>query len=82
VVSNLTLACEKCNQLKGARILTYSSLTKPDFVKHILNQAHKPSSDAAVNTTRIALLKVLLATGLPVETGSGANSEPIQPLSL
>ncbi len=35
-------------------------------------QAKRPLADAAaVNTTRFALLEVLKATGLPVETGSG-----------
>ena len=37
-----------------------------------MKQAKKPLTDAAaVNITRTALLKVLKATGLPVETGSG-----------
>lgn len=41
-------------------------------LEKILKQAKKPLADAAaVNTTRWALLEVLKANGLPVETGSG-----------
>ncbi|MHC5732106.1 MAG: RNA-guided endonuclease IscB, partial [Nostoc sp.] len=41
-------------------------------LEKILKQAKKPLADAAaVNATRWALIEVLKATGLPVETGSG-----------
>ncbi len=65
-VSNLTLACESCNQKKGTQ--TAAEFGFPDLHK----QAHKPLKDAAaVNTSRWALYRRLQATGLPVEVGSG-----------
>ncbi|GBU15420.1 hypothetical protein AwPolaro_07980 [Polaromonas sp.] len=70
-VSNLTLACQCCNQKKGA-------LDVQDFVKDrarlakILAKARAPLKDAAaVNSTRWALVNALKTTGLDVETGSG-----------
>ncbi|MFN7853068.1 MAG: RNA-guided endonuclease IscB, partial [Dolichospermum sp.] len=71
-ITNLTLSCEKCNTKKGTKDI--KDFLKKDLSKleKILKQAKKPLADAAaVNTTRTALLKVLKATGLPVETGSG-----------
>ncbi|MBD2269728.1 RRXRR domain-containing protein [Anabaena sp. FACHB-1391] len=71
-ITNLTLSCEKCNTKKGTKDI--KDFLKKDFSKleKILKQAKRPLADAAaVNTTRTALLKVLKATGLPVETGSG-----------
>ncbi|GHO84847.1 hypothetical protein KSZ_28530 [Dictyobacter formicarum] len=71
-ISNLTLACERCNQEKGAQDITDFLKKKPDVLARILKQARQPLKDAAaVNTTRWALLDRLKATGLPVETGSG-----------
>jgi 5-methylcytosine-specific restriction endonuclease McrA len=69
---NLTLSCEKCNVKKGTKDI--KDFLKKDLsrLEKILNQAKRPLADAAaVNTTRFALLEVLKATGLPVETGSG-----------
>lgn len=71
-ITNLTLSCEKCNLKKGTKDI--KDFLKKDTAKleNILKQAKLPLADAAaVNTTRFALLKVLKATGLPVETGSG-----------
>lgn len=74
-VSNLTLACQPCNQKKG-------SLDVRDFVKdkarlaRILAQTKRPLKDAAaVNTTRWALFNVLKSTGLPVEAGTGGRTK-------
>src|SRR5262249_5401899 len=65
-VSNLTIACRKHNQEKGA--LTAAECGFPEVEAH----AKKPLKDAAaVNTTRWALLNRLKGAGLPVETGSG-----------
>ncbi len=65
-VTNLTIACEKCNQKKGSK--TASEFGYPK----VQAQARLPLKDAAaVNTTRWALYNRLKATGLPVETGSG-----------
>ncbi|MDP5339644.1 MAG: RNA-guided endonuclease IscB [Nodularia sp. (in: cyanobacteria)] len=71
-ITNLTLSCEKCNIKKGTKDI--KDFLKKDInrLEKILGQAKRPLADAAaVNTTRFALLEILKATGLPVETGSG-----------
>lgn len=69
-VSNLTLACEPCNQAKGTQ--TAAAYGFPA----IQAQAQQPLRDAAaVNTTRWALYERLQATGLPVETGTGGRTK-------
>jgi 5-methylcytosine-specific restriction endonuclease McrA len=71
-ITNLTLSCEKCNTKKGAKDIKDFLKKDPSRLEKILKQAKRPLADAAaVNTTRFALLNVLKATGLPVETGSG-----------
>jgi 5-methylcytosine-specific restriction endonuclease McrA len=71
-ISNLCLACEKCNQKKGTQDIKQFLAKKPDILKHILAQAKRPLKDAAaVNSTRWALYSQLKKTGLPVLTGSG-----------
>ena len=69
-ISNLTLACEPCNQQKG--IQTAEEFGHPA----IQAQARQPLKDAAaVNTTRWALYQQLIATGLPVEVGTGGRTK-------
>src|SRR5581483_9096508 len=71
-VSNLTLACEKCNQKKGTQDIIGFLLEKPEVVAKILYQAKAPLKDAAaVNATRWTLFERLSAFGLPIECGSG-----------
>ncbi len=71
-VSNLALACEKCNIAKGTRDIAVFLKKKPDVLKRILAQAKAPLKDAsAVNATRWALYERLKETGLPIECGSG-----------
>ncbi|MGB3264196.1 MAG: RNA-guided endonuclease IscB [Microcoleus sp.] len=71
-ISNLCLACEKCNQKKNTQDVEQFLAEKPDILKHILAQAKRPLKDAAaVNSTRWALFSHLKETGLPVLTGSG-----------
>jgi 5-methylcytosine-specific restriction endonuclease McrA len=71
-ITNLTLSCEKCNTKKGTKDIKDFLKKDPSKLEKILKQAKRPLADAAaVNTTRFALLFVLKATGLPVETGSG-----------
>ena len=71
-ISNLCLACEKCNQKKGTQNIKDFLSEKPDLLKQIQSQAKRPLKDAAaVNSTRWALFNVLNLTELPVETGSG-----------
>jgi 5-methylcytosine-specific restriction endonuclease McrA len=71
-VSNLALACEKCNIAKGTQDIRVFLKSKPEVLKRILAQAKAPLKDAAaVNTTSFALYARLKLTGLPVECGSG-----------
>ncbi|GET37304.1 RNA-guided endonuclease IscB [Microseira wollei] len=71
-ISNLCLACDKCNQKKGAKNIEEFLAKKPDVLKRILAQAKRPLKDAAaVNSTRWALFNRLKQTGLTVITGSG-----------
>ncbi len=71
-ISNLCLACEKCNLKKGTQDIEQFLAKKPDVLKRVLAQAKRPLKDAAaVNSTRWALFNRLKETGLPVSTGSG-----------
>jgi 5-methylcytosine-specific restriction endonuclease McrA len=71
-ITNLALSCEKCNTKKGTKDIKDFLKKDPSKLEKILKQAKRPLADAAaVNTTRFALLFVLKATGLPIETGSG-----------
>lgn len=75
-VSNLCLACEKCNQKKGTKDIRDFLKGKPDLASRILKQAKAPLKDAAaVNVTRWKLFEVLKATGLPVTTGTGGETK-------
>ena len=57
-ISNLTLACEKCNQEKGNSSIEQFLADKPDLLKTIKSQAKAPLADAAaVNSTRFAVVK-------------------------
>jgi len=71
-ISNLCLACEKCNQKKGTQTIEKFLAKKPEVRHRILAQAKRPLKDAAaVNSTRWTLFNRLKETGLPVATGSG-----------
>jgi 5-methylcytosine-specific restriction endonuclease McrA len=71
-ISNLCLACDKCNKKKGTLDIKVFLAEKPDLLKKIQSQLKAPLKDAAaVNSTRWALLNRLKLTGLPVSTGSG-----------
>jgi hypothetical protein len=75
-ISNLALACHDCNERKGKLPVAVFLKNKPEVLKRILAQAKLPLRDAAaVNATRNALLVALIATGLPVETGTGAQTK-------
>ena len=69
-IPNLTLACAPCNQQKGSQ--TAEEFGHPE----IQAQARRPMKDAAaVNTTRWAMYQRLVATGLPVEVGTGGRTK-------
>lgn len=71
-VSNLTLACRKCNEAKGNQSIEQFLKQKPDVLERILARAKAPLKDAAaVNATRWELYRRLQSTGLPLEVGSG-----------
>ncbi|MEG4485472.1 RNA-guided endonuclease IscB [Microcoleus sp. D2_18a_B4] len=71
-ISNLCLACEKCNIKKGSQDIEQFLSKKHEILKRILSQAKRPLKDAAaVNSTRWALFNRLRRTGFPVSTGSG-----------
>ncbi|NEO78061.1 RNA-guided endonuclease IscB [Moorena sp. SIO4G3] len=71
-VSNLTLACRKCNQAKGNKEIEQFLSKKQDVLKFIRSFARQSLADtAAVNSTRWRLFHELKATGLCIETGSG-----------
>ena len=69
-VSNLTLACEPCNQRKGQQTAAEFGFPK------LMAQAKAPLRDAAaVNSVRWALWRALEVTGLPVEIGTGGRTK-------
>lgn len=71
-ISNLGIACGPCNQKKGSKPLFEFLANDPVRYQRIASQMRKPLRDAAaVNATRKELVRQLLSTGLPVETGSG-----------
>ena len=75
-ISNLCLACEKCNLKKGTQDIKDFLLNKPDLLKQIMAQVKRPLKDAAaVNSTRWALFNQLKRTGLLVTTGSGGQTK-------
>ena len=75
-LSNLCLACEKCNQKKGTKSIEQFLAKKPSLLNAILAQAKKPLHDAAaVNVTRWKLFNALKETGLPVSTGTGGQTK-------
>lgn len=71
-ISNLCLACDKCNKSKGVLDIKEFLVSKPDLLKTIQAQLKRPLKDAAaVNATRWGLLNKLKLTGLLITTGSG-----------
>ena len=75
-VSNLTLACQPCNQKKGAQPVHEFLKHDPARLASITAKAKTPLRDAAaVNATRWKLLESLKEAGLVVETGSGGRTK-------
>jgi 5-methylcytosine-specific restriction endonuclease McrA len=74
-VSNLTLACQPCNQKKGASPIEVFLKAKPELLKKIQAQAKAPLKDAAaVNASRWAL-KNRLEKCWPVNCGTGVSTK-------
>ncbi len=75
-VSNLTLACNSCNQKKGNHPIEVFLGKKPELLQKITSKAKKPLKDAAsVNATRWELANRLKKTTLPVELASGGKTK-------
>jgi len=75
-VSNLTLACNRCNQLKNNQPVEQFLHDKPEILRRILAKSRAPLRDAAtVNATRWDLYHTLQKLGLPVEVGSGGRTK-------
>lgn len=74
-VSNLTLACEKCNLKKSAQPIEIFVKDKKKREK-ILAQAKAPLKDATcVNATRYAIGTALKTLGLPLSFWSGGRTK-------
>ena len=74
-VSNLCLACEKCNQKKGDKNLENFLKKKPSLVDQILKKAKSPLKDAAaVNATRNKIVEVM-SQHRTVKTATGAQTK-------
>ena len=75
-VSNLVLACARCNQKKGAKTIEEFLKGKPDTLQKIKRQLKAPLKDAAsVNATCWKLFNELKNTGLSVDWGSGGRTK-------
>src|ERR671938_839088 len=75
-VSNLCIACRRCNEAKGVRPIAEFLRDKPDVLGRVLAHARKPlDAAAAVNATRWALVDVLRSSVLPLELSSGGRTE-------
>lgn len=74
-VSNLTLACQPCNQKKGSQPVEVFLKNKPELLKKIQAQAKSPLKDAAaVNASRWAL-KNRIEKRWPVSCGTGGRTK-------
>ena len=74
-VSNLTLACQPCNQRKDARPVEVFLKNKPEVLRRVLAHAQAPLRDAAaVNATRWTLVN-RLKQWLPVAVGTGGRTK-------
>ena len=75
-ISNLCLACQKCNAKKGTQSIEQFLAKKPSLLKTILSQVKKPLRDAAaVNATRCKLFNILKETRFKVFTGTGGETK-------
>ncbi|MFC7258904.1 RNA-guided endonuclease IscB [Streptomyces lutosisoli] len=75
-ISNLTLACEPCNQAKAAQPVEEFLAGQPARLTRVLSQAKAPLVDAAaMNATRWRLWHGLKDLGLPVYTWSGGRTK-------
>ena len=75
-VSNLTLACSRCNQRKGNMPLQEFLRNKPELVRKVMNGTRRTFSDAAqVQAIRNKSLLELAKFELPLEVSDGARTK-------
>jgi len=75
-VSNLTLACQSCNQAKGEQDLEVYLAHDTKRVKKIRAQTQRPLRSAAImNATRYAIGDTLKTLGLPISFWTGARTK-------
>jgi len=75
-VSNLTLACKRCNQVKGSQDVAVFLAHDRLRLKRILSQVKQPLKDAAaINAIRYAIGNKLKLFGLPVSFWSGGRTK-------
>jgi len=75
-VSNLTLSCRPCNLRKAAKSLDDFLKKDPVRAEKIKAQTKAPLRDAAaVSATKNSLLRALIKTGLPTQTGTGGQTK-------
>jgi hypothetical protein len=75
-VSNLTLACKKCNKKKGSKDIRKFLAKDTKRLEKILAQAKAPLKDAAaVNATRYAIGNTLKSFDLPITFHSGGRTK-------
>jgi len=75
-VSNLVLACHKCNQAKGNQPIEIFLRDDPERFNRIKSQLQTSLKEtAAVNATRIKMLKELFKSELPVEVSTGGKTK-------
>ena len=75
-VSNLVPSCHKCNQRKGNRSIEDFLAGDREKLHEIQKQLKAPLRDAtAMNIVRLAILRFLNDTGIPVTCWSGARTK-------
>lgn len=74
-ISNLVLSCRECNQKKGNLSIEEYLKDNPNLLTKIKSQLIVSLKDSAsVNMSRLVLPEELRKTGLPVLTGTGAET--------
>ncbi len=75
-ISNLTLACEACNQAKGNQDIQVYLAHDTKRLTRILTQTQRPLRSAAImNATRYAIGDALKTLGLPTSFWTGARTK-------
>ena len=76
-ISNLCLACKKCNQKKGNNSIQEFLVNKPIILKSILEQTKVPLKDtSAVNSIRkIIVTELVKYFGVPVSVCTGGQTK-------